>query len=231
MTTSAPASPSVPEAHSAALTELRRDYKLTSLDEADLLGDPVSQFSKWFDEAQKSALVEPNAMTLATVSAQGKPGARIVLLKGFDARGFCFFTNYESAKGQDLEQHPHACLVFLWHELERQVRIEGSVQKVSADESDEYFKLRPISSRYGALVSPQSQVIKDRQSLVDQEAALRKQYGDNPPRPDHWGGYRVVPEVVEFWQGRRSRLHDRLRFSRTTTSSGPNGWHVDRLAP
>jgi pyridoxamine 5'-phosphate oxidase len=212
------------------VSELRRDYKLASLDEKDLLRDPIAQFSKWFEEAQKAALLEPNAMTLATVSAQGKPSARIVLLKGFDDKGFCFYSNYESRKGQELDLHPHACLVFLWQELERQVRIEGSVHKMTAQESDLYFASRPLNSRYGAMVSPQSRMIENRQGLIETEARLRAQYGEHPPRPTHWGGYRVVPEILEFWQGRRSRLHDRLRFTRSAESS-PGDWHVDRLAP
>jgi pyridoxamine 5'-phosphate oxidase len=213
-----------------ALMDLRRDYKLASLNEADLHKDPFSQFAKWFQEAQKAALLEPNAMTLATVNESGKPSARIVLLKGFDARGFCFYTNYQSAKGRELEGRPYACLVFLWQELERQVRVEGMVHKMSPQESDQYFNSRPLNSRYGALVSPQSEIIKNRQVLVELEAKLRIQYGENPPRPAHWGGYRLAPEVVEFWQGRRSRLHDRLRFSRSNASN-TTLWNIDRLAP
>jgi pyridoxamine 5'-phosphate oxidase len=221
-----PANPS--NSASSGIADLRRDYKIASLDEADLADDPLTQFSKWFAEAQKADLLEPNAMTLATVTAQGKPSARIVLLKGFDQRGFSFFTNYLSRKGQELAANPSVCLVFLWQELERQVRIEGRISKTSAEESDAYFHSRPLNSRYGALMSPQSEVIESRALLVQREAQLRAQFGDKPPRPEHWGGYRVSPEVVEFWQGRRSRLHDRLRFSMTPPAIN---WRIERLAP
>jgi pyridoxamine 5'-phosphate oxidase len=213
---------------SAQIADLRRDYKMASLDEGELALDPITQFTNWFTEAQKAQLLEPNAMTLATVSADGKPSARIVLLKGVDQNGFCFYSNYHSRKGQELELKPQACLVFLWQELERQVRIEGSITKMTAQESDAYFHSRPINSRYGALVSPQSAVISDRTELVQREATLRAEYGDHPPRPEHWGGYRVAPEVVEFWQGRRSRLHDRLRFTAIETEKK---WRIERLAP
>jgi pyridoxamine 5'-phosphate oxidase len=212
------------------IADLRRDYKMASLDESDVSKDPMTQFGQWFEAAQKADLLEPNAMTLATVTPEGKPSARIVLLKGFDQDGFCFYSNYQSRKGIELAARPHACLVFLWQELERQVRIEGRISKLSAAESDLYFQSRPLSSRYGALASPQSQVLLDRQILIDKEAVLRVQYGENPPRPAHWGGYRVVPEVIEFWQGRRSRLHDRLRFTRLTKTE-QSTWQLERLAP
>ncbi len=212
------------------IADLRRDYKMASLVEAEVSKDPITQFGRWFEAAQKADLLEPNAMTLATVTPDGKPSARIVLLKGFDQNGFCFYSNYESRKGRELAAHPHACLVFLWQELERQVRIEGRITKLSAAESDLYFQSRPLSSRYGALASPQSQVLADRQILIDKEAVLREQFGDNPPRPAHWGGYRVMPEVMEFWQGRRSRLHDRLRFTRRTNTDLTT-WQIERLAP
>jgi pyridoxamine 5'-phosphate oxidase len=213
-----------------ALADLRRDYKMASLEESEVSKDPITQFGLWFEAAQKANLLEPNAMTLATVTPEGKPSARIVLLKGFDQDGFCFYSNYQSRKGIELAAHPHACLVFLWQELERQVRIEGRISKLSAAESDLYFQSRPLSSRYGALASPQSQVLPDRQVLIDKEAVLRAQYGESPPRPSHWGGYRVVPEVIEFWQGRRSRLHDRLRFTRRTEVQA-SPWQIERLAP
>lgn len=227
-----PANASLLPSASATLpiADLRRDYKMASLTEAEVSKDPMTQFERWFEAAQKAALLEPNAMTLATVTPGGKPSARIVLLKGFDESGFCFYSNYNSRKGLELAAQPYACLVFLWQELERQVRIEGRISKLSAAESDLYFQSRPLSSRYGALASPQSQVLADRQILIDKDAALRAQYGDNPPRPAHWGGYRVTPETIEFWQGRRSRLHDRLRFTRLT-NTGSNHWQIERLAP
>jgi pyridoxamine 5'-phosphate oxidase len=213
---------------SNSIAALRRDYKMASLDEADISADPITQFDAWFKAAQAAELLEPNAMTLATVTPDGKPSARIVLLKGFDQDGFCFYSNYQSRKGIELEAQPFACLVFLWQELERQVRIEGRVHKVSAVESDLYFQSRPLSSRYGALASPQSEVLANRQSLIDDEATLKSKYGDSPPRPSHWGGYRVFPDVMEFWQGRRSRLHDRLRYTRLSTT---RDWRIERLAP
>ncbi len=212
------------------LADLRRDYKLASLDAADLAADPIEQFARWFEQAQRAQVPEPNAMTLATVTADLRPSARIVLLKGFDAQGMSFFTNYESRKGEELATRPHACLVFNWLELERQVRIEGRVEKVAAAESDSYFKIRPLASRYGALASPQSRVIADRQVLIDRENNLRSQYGEDPPRPAHWGGYRVIPEQFEFWQGRRSRLHDRFRYL-LKDGTGTRAWQIDRLAP
>ncbi len=214
----------------SAIADLRRDYKMAGLDEAGVSADPITQFARWFAAAQKADLLEPNAMTLATVTPEGKPSARIVLLKGFDQNGFCFYSNYESRKGLELAAHPHACLVFLWQELERQVRIEGRISKLSAAESDLYFQSRPLNSRYGALASPQSRVLADRQILIDKEAVLRAQYGENPPRPAHWGGYRVTPEIIEFWQGRRSRLHDRLRFTQRAGTEGTT-WQLERLAP
>ena len=214
----------------SAIAALRRDYKLASLDEADLHRSPLAQFASWFEQAQKAEVPEPNAMTLATVTPDGKPSARIVLLKGFDEDGFTFYTNYQSRKGLELTAHPYACLVFMWMELERQVRIEGPVTRVSAQESDAYFNVRPLDSRYGAWASPQSQVISSRQVLVDRQAQLRAELGEQPPRPEHWGGYRVQPERIEFWQGRSSRLHDRFRYQRPVADS-TSLWQLDRLAP
>jgi pyridoxamine 5'-phosphate oxidase len=208
------------------LASLREDYKQQSLNETDLLTDPMAQFEHWFKQAVSSKVPEPNAMTLATVSADGQPTARIVLLKGLESGGFSFFTNYNSQKGQDLAREPRAALVFCWLELERQVRIEGVVKKVSAAESDKYFAVRPALSRLGAWASAQSSVIESRQVLEQSMAQFQAQYGNNAPRPEHWGGYLLIPNKMEFWQGRRSRLHDRLRYTRDSEQ-----WRVDRLAP
>ena len=212
-----------------ALADLRKDYKLASLGKRDLAADPITQFQKWMDEAIKAELPEPTAMNLATVSAQGRPSARIVLLKGCDERGFVFYSNYESRKGRELGETQWAALTFHWVELERQVRIEGHVEKVPDGESDTYFKSRPLASRIGAHASPQSEPIGSREALMARVAAATARYGilpDGPPRPANWGGYLIVPERVEFWQGRRSRLHDRLVYMRQF-----GGWHTERLAP
>lgn len=211
------------------IANLRKDYKLAALGKRDLASDPITQFRKWLDEAIRAQLPEPTAMNLATVDADGRPSARIVLLKGVDGRGFVFYTNYESRKGRALAAHPYAALTFHWVELERQVRIEGAVEKVSAEESDAYFASRPLASRLGAHASPQSEPIASREALLLKVAAVTARYGalpGGPPRPAHWGGYRVLPERVEFWQGRRSRLHDRLVYLRET-----GGWRIERLAP
>ncbi len=208
------------------LAKIRTDYKLASLDLKDVDASPIVQFEKWFKEAQYANVAEVNAMTLATANVEGKPSARIVLLKDFDRRGATFFTNYDSRKGTDLNANPLAALVFFWPELERQIRIEGSIEKVSADESDAYYRVRPIPSRIGAWASPQSRMIASREVLETRVAEFSKQYGDAPVRPPHWGGYRLVPNVFEFWQGRASRLHDRLCYHLT----GPH-WDVMRLAP
>jgi pyridoxamine 5'-phosphate oxidase len=211
----------------SSLAELRKNYSLGSLDEADLDRDPIRQFEKWFAQAIDAQLPEPNAMTLATVDSHGHPSARIVLIKGVDARGFVFYTNYESRKGREIADNPRASLLFHWIELERQVRIEGRVEKTSAEESDAYYASRPLESRIGAWASEQSQEIESRAALEAREREIYVQYGDHPPRPPHWGGYRVVPETIEFWQGRPSRLHDRMRFTR----DGNGAWRIARLSP
>lgn len=210
-----------------SIADLRKDYKLTSLDEADVAADPITQFEKWLDEALKADLPEPTAMTLATVGANERPAARIVLLKAVDRHGFSFFTNYGSSKGHALAAHPYAALVFHWVELERQVRIEGRVEKVSAEESTEYFNKRPLLSRIGAWASPQSQAIASRGWLEKQFEATSERFGENVPLPPFWGGYRVIPESIEFWQGRRSRLHDRLLYRQEPSGA----WALARLAP
>ncbi|VWC13381.1 pyridoxamine 5'-phosphate oxidase [Burkholderia lata] len=211
------------------LADLRINYSRASLDEADVAHDPFAQFDRWFKEALAAKLPEPNTMTLATVGDDGRPSARIVLIKGVDERGFVFFTNYESRKGRDLAAHPQAALLFYWIELERQVRIEGRIEKTSAEESDRYFASRPLGSRIGAWASEQSTVIDSRATLEAQEKAVSERYGDNPPRPPHWGGYRLVPDSIEFWQGRPSRLHDRLLYTRDADTSP--GWSISRLSP
>ncbi|HHV7524337.1 TPA: pyridoxamine 5'-phosphate oxidase [Burkholderia orbicola] len=211
------------------LADLRINYSRASLDEADAAPDPFAQFDRWFKEALAAQLPEPNTMTLATVGADGRPSARIVLIKGVDERGFVFFTNYESRKGHDLAVHPQAALLFYWIELERQVRIEGRIEKTSAEESDRYFASRPLGSRIGAWASEQSAVIDSRATLEAREKAVSERYGDNPPRPPHWGGYRLVPDSIEFWQGRPSRLHDRLLYTRDAAAAP--GWTISRLSP
>ncbi|AOI97163.1 MULTISPECIES: pyridoxamine 5'-phosphate oxidase [Burkholderia] len=211
------------------LADLRINYSRASLDEADAAPNPFAQFDRWFKEALAAKLPEPNTMTLATVGDDGRPSARIVLIKGVDERGFVFFTNYESRKGRDLAANPHAALLFYWIELERQVRIEGRIEKTSADESDRYFASRPLGSRIGAWASDQSAVIDSRATLEAREKAVTERYGENPPRPPHWGGYRVVPDAIEFWQGRPSRLHDRLLYTRDDAAG--SGWTISRLSP
>ena len=208
------------------LADLRRNYALAGLSEADAGDDPFALFRDWFDAAVAAGLPEPNAFTLATATPDGRPSARVVLLKHLDDRGFTFFTNYQSRKAHELAANPHAAMVFLWDELERQVRIEGTVEKVTAEESEAYFRVRPLGSRLGAWASPQSEVIPGREHLERLMTDAAETHGDDPPRPPHWGGYRVLPQVVEFWQGRPSRLHDRVRFHRTA-----GGWVRERLAP
>lgn len=208
------------------LANLRKDFKLATLDEADVATTPLAQFDKWFKDALSAELPEPNAMTLATCDAQARPSARIVLIKAYDERGFVFFTNYESHKAQDLTANNRASLLFFWPELERQIRIQGRVEKVSAAVSEDYYKSRPLASRIGAWASPQSQVLPSRTALEARVSAFEAEYGENPPRPAHWGGYRVVPQVVEFWQGRRDRLHDRIQYRLNNAE-----WKIERLAP
>jgi len=209
-----------------SVSDLRQSYEKNVLLEETAAASPLDQFSMWFDEALQAKVPEPNAMTLATVDATGQPSARTVLIKGFDAQGFVFFTNYESRKGHDLQHNPRAALLFFWQPLERQVRIEGVIEKVTPEESDAYFHSRPLGSRLGAWASEQSQPIT-RAELEAREQTFRDRYGDEPPRPPHWGGYRLVPTLFEFWQGRASRLHDRLRY----VPNGQGGWSLDRLSP
>lgn len=212
----------------STLSDLRKSYEQGELDEALTADEPLSQFKQWLDHALASALVpEPNAMTVATVAADGKPSTRIVLIKSFDARGIVWFTNYDSRKGRELAANPHAALQFHWVELERVVRIEGQVERVDAAESDAYFQSRPLDSRLGAWASPQSQVISSRAVLVANAAKAAVQHGLHPPRPPNWGGFRLLPERWEFWQGRKSRLHDRLSYRLDAAGL----WVKERLAP
>ena len=212
----------------SSIASIRKDYKQQTLLEQDVHEDPFKQFGKWWEEATKSQIDEINAMTLATASRDGLPSARIVLLKGYDEKGFVFFTNYESYKGMQLMDNPRACLVFFWKELERQVRITGVVEKLGPKENDEYFNSRPEGSRIGAHASPQSHLIADRKWLEENEIKIRSELeGKEIKRPDHWGGYCVKPVSIEFWQGRPNRLHDRIQYS--LLEGG--GWKVERLAP
>ena len=211
-----------------SLSDLRREYTLDGLNESDLDPSPFNQFDKWFQQALAAELPEPNAMTLATATLDGKPSARIVLMKGFDERGFVFFTNYESPKGRDLSTNPQAALVCYWIELERQVRISGRVSRVSAEESESYFHSRPLGSQLGAWASRQSEVVSGRQILEDKLRQLTQKYQARPvPLPPHWGGYRVAADTMEFWQGRPNRLHDRLRYTLQPSSQ----WLIERLSP
>lgn len=210
------------------IASIRKEYSKKKLTEAKANASPYKQFGKWWKQALKSSVEEPNAMTLATASADGFPSARIVLLKDFDEKGFVFFTNYSSFKGKQLEENPKACLVFFWKELERQVRITGLIEKISDSENDEYFRSRPKESQLGALASPQSQVIENREWLEDNYKKLQNEAADTDvKRPAHWGGYRVKPVIVEFWQGRPGRLHDRLQYSLQENGN----WKIERLAP
>jgi len=205
---------------------IRQDYRLQSLGEADAAPNAIQQFTRWWDEAINSEIKEVNAMTLATATKTGLPAARTVLLKDYDERGFVFFTNYQSHKGQMMADNPNAALLFFWKELERQVRIEGIVEKTSTQESDEYFNSRPPGSRLGAWASPQSEVISSRELLEMNIEKYTAQFGENITRPPYWGGYRIIPSAIEFWQGRSNRLHDRLLYTRAG-----DGWKIERLAP
>ena len=209
------------------IQSLRQDYRAASFNESDADKNPIKQFEKWFEAAIEAQIYEPNVMTLATADKNGKPNARMVLLKGFDENGFCFYTNYLSTKGKELKKNPQACLVFFWAELERQVRIEGKVEKLDKETSEAYFNSRPKESQIGAIASPQSQVIANRAVLETKVEELTASYQDkNIAKPAHWGGYIVKPTSIEFWQGRTSRLHDRIKYDLI------NGkWQKNRLAP
>jgi pyridoxamine 5'-phosphate oxidase len=212
---------------SIEIADLRKDYTLNGLDIADVLPNPIQQFRQWFEAALRAGIPEPNAMHLTTVAQNGRPSGRIVLIKEVDERGFVFYTNYESQKGQELSAHPMASLTFFYPELERQIRIEGRVEKVSADESDTYFNSRPRGSQIGAWVSHQSEVVSDRSVLENRQHELESQFADQPvPRPPYWGGFRVVPDRIEFWQGRPSRLHDRIRYRLVASN-----WVIERVSP
>lgn len=210
-----------------SIADIRKDYQLKSLSEHEVNQNPYTQFSVWWNEAVQSDIIEVNAMALSTVTSAGRPSSRIVLLKGYDEQGFVFFTNYKSDKGEQLTQNHFAALLFFWKELERQVRIEGVVSKVSEEESDAYFNSRPIGSRLGAWASPQSQKIADREVLNKELMKFTEQFDqENIPRPAHWGGYRVKPTRIEFWQGRSNRLHDRILYEQDN-----DNWQISRLAP
>ena len=209
-----------------SIAQLRKNYTLGQLSETEVPNQPLPLFQLWFNQAIKAECPEPNSMTLATADQAGNPSARIVLLKGADENGFTFFTNYESQKGKELAIRPQAALLFHWHELERQVRIKGIVEKVDATESDQYFHSRPPASRIGAWASPQSSAIPSREFLEAAEQRFKAEFGENPPRPEHWGGYRLRPTEIEFWQGRPSRLHDRIHYQLKG-----DRWEISRLAP
>jgi pyridoxamine 5'-phosphate oxidase len=212
----------------SSIADIRIDYKQKTFEEADAAANAIQQFGLWWNEAVKSDIDEVNAMTLATASQDGVPDARIVLLKGYDEKGFVFFTNYDSQKGKQMTENSHACLVFFWKELERQVRISGTVDKIAAADSDAYFASRPEGSRIGAWSSPQSEVIPSRELIENNAIKYTEQFKEGIiPRPSHWGGYIVHPQVIEFWQGRPSRLHDRIRYTLQATG----GWQKERLAP
>ena len=210
-----------------SIADLRKDYSHASLSEADVLADPLAQFSRWFDEAIAAQLPEPNAMSLATVGDNGRPSSRIVLIKGYDSRGLVWYTSYGSRKGRELQQNSHAALLFHWVELERQVRIEGRVEMIAETESDAYFNSRPLGSRLGAIASAQSEPIGGRAALEARFTATESAFGTQPVRPTNWGGYRMAPEYMEFWQGRRSRLHDRIAYRLQADGT----WSLTRLQP
>lgn len=208
------------------LKNLRLNYELDQLLESNVGSDPFIQFRLWFDLVLKVNIIEPNAMTIATANKNGMPSARMVLLKGFDEIGFTFFSNYGSRKGKELLENPFASLLFWWREFERQVRIEGKIEKISRKETEEYFNVRPLKSRYGALTSNQSEIVENREVLEKRFAELEKQFGDNPPTPENWGGYKLIPARFEFWQGRRDRLHDRICYEKVN-----DDWKIYRLQP
>lgn len=210
------------------IADIRKEYKLQTLNEIDIENNAIEQFTKWWNDAINSEIDEVNAMTLVTATKEGKPSARIVLLKGYDERGFVFFSNYDSHKGKELASNPQACMVFFWKELERQIRVEGMIEKISSEESDAYFLSRPVSSQIGAWSSPQSTVISDRKILEDNVTRYNQQFAtETLIRPENWGGYRLKPNLIEFWQGRPSRLHDRLQY----TLQEEARWKIERLAP
>jgi pyridoxamine 5'-phosphate oxidase len=208
------------------IADLRQEYMRAGLTEAQADADPIRQFERWFDDALRARLPLPNAMTLATVTSSGAPSARVVLLKGVERGSFLFYTNYLSRKGRELERRASACLLFLWSELERQVRIDGTVEKVTAGESDAYYATRPLGARLSAWASAQSTAVASREILEKSMEEARARYAKQPPRPPHWGGYRVIPREIEFWQGRIDRLHDRLLYRRAG-----NIWTIERLSP
>ena len=208
------------------IRHLRKNYEMHQLSESNIDMNPFIQFRLWFDLVLKANIIEPNAMTIATANKNGMPSVRVVLLKGFDETGFTFFTSYRSRKGKELSENPFASLLFWWKEFERQVRIEGKIEKISRKESENYFQIRPLKSRYGALTSEQSEVVESKEVLEKRFCELEKQFGDNPPMPENWGGYKLIPTRFEFWQGRQDRLHDRICYEKVK-----DDWKIFRLQP